>query len=217
MTRFASFSLALVVAALAAFAALAQSNAPRPEVQMRAPTADAQPLPGFHISTVNQAAEYPRPAANRMHPRPAALAATDVMRMMPKLGLRTGPIQLFVQTIKYQFESYGNSFGTEVNSSSVSDAIFYGANGYIEVDFNVQPGKQYLLDCSVGEDGNYKVGTTFTINGGGPNFQGGTLSSFNRHLLIPLNPAPNGAQEARVVINFTEIEFYGCQIDTVTQ
>jgi hypothetical protein len=216
MTRFASLSLALLVTAFAT-ATLAQSNPPRPEVQMRAPATDAQPLPGFHVSTLSPAAETPRPAATRMQPRPAPLAATDGMRLMPKLGLRTGPIQLFIQSIKYQLESYGNTFGAEVNSTNVSDAIFYGANGYVEVDFNVLPGKQYLLDCSLGEDGTYKVGTTFTIGNGGPNFQDGTLSSFNRHLLIPMNPAPNGAQGARVVINFTEIEFYGCQIDNVTQ
>jgi hypothetical protein len=209
MTRLASLSLALLLAALAITGFLAKTNA-------QARPADAQPLPGFHISTANPATEYPRPAATRMHPRPAPLADTDVMRLMPKLGIRPGPITLFVQTIKYQLESYSNTFGAEVNSSNVSDAIFYGATGYVEVDFNVQPGKQYLLDCSLGQDGTYKVGTTFTVGNGGPNFQGGPLSSFNRHLLIPMNPAPAGAQEARVVIDFTDMEFFGCQIDNVS-
>jgi hypothetical protein len=177
---------------------------------------DAQPLPGFRPSP-NPQAETPRPTAVRMHPRPSPLAPGDIMRLAPKLGIRPGQIQLYVQTIKYQIESYNNTVGFEVDTPNLTDSILYGANGYVQVDFSVQPNKQYLLDCSVGEDGTYKVGTTFMLpNNGFTGFLDGQLSSFSRHLLIPFNPAPGNAQGARVVINFTEIEFYGCQVNTVS-
>jgi hypothetical protein len=153
-----------------------------------------------------------------MRPRPAPLAGSDVAIQLTKLGLRSGPITPAPMTIKYQIESYGSSFGAEVDTSTVQDAIFYGATGYVQVDFSVQPGRQYLLDCSLGADGTYKLATMFLlVNNGNTPFLDGTLSSFNRHLLVPMNTAPAGAMNGRVVINFNEIEFYGCQVDTVSQ
>jgi hypothetical protein len=160
----------------------------------------------------------PHPAQNRMRPRPAALSDMEITTAAHKVGV-VGRLRLpgvYTPDVRYQLESYSNTFGAEVNTTAVSDAVFYGANGYVEIDFNAQPGKQYLLDCSVGEDGTYKVGTTFVdAHGNGPNYSGGPMTSFNRHLLIPLNPAPGNAATAKVVVSFTEIEFYGCKVETV--
>jgi hypothetical protein len=209
MSRLAPLALAMLFAALTAVCPSARAQAPIMRIT-------EPPPPGFHPST-NPQAEAPRPAAVRMKPRPAPLAATDIMRLAPKLGVRPGPIQLYVQTIKYQLESYSTTFGAEVDTPDVTDAIFYGATGYVQVDFSVLPGKQFLLDCSLGEDGTYKVATTFlTPNNGSTGWLDGQLSSFNRHLLIPLNTTPANAQGGRVIIDFTEIEFYGCQVDTVS-
>lgn len=206
IARIASVPLALLLAALAA-----TSSAQTPEIRMVEP-----PPPGFHPSTPAAEAR-PRPTAVRMHPRPAPLAPTDIMRLAPKLGIRPGPIQLYVQTIKYQIESFNNNVGFEVDTPTLTDSVLYGATGYVQVDFSVLPGKQFLLDCSLGEDGTYKIGTTFLDkNGNGPNFLGGQMSSYNRHLLIPLNTTPANAASARVIIDFSEIEFYGCQVDTVS-
>jgi hypothetical protein len=208
MTRVASFSLALLLAALAATATPAQA----PQIRLTEP-----PPPGFQPSVSPAAQARPRPTAVRMKPRPEPLAPTDIMRLAPKLGIKPGEIKLYVQTIKYQIESYNQTVGFEVDTPTLTDSVLYGATGYVEVDISVLPGKQFLLDCSVGEDGTYKIGTTFVDkNGNGPNFLGGTVSSFNRHLLIPLNTTPPNAASARVIIDFTEIEFYGCQVDTVS-
>jgi len=207
MSRLTSLSLALLFAGLAVSPARAQA----PTIRLVEP-----PPPGFHPST-NPQSEAPRPAAVRMHPRPAPLDPGDIARLAPKLGIKPGQIKLYVQTIKYQIESYNTAVGFEVDTPTLTDSILYGATGYVEVDFSVLPGKQFLLDCSLGEDGTYKVGTTFlTPNNGSTGFLDGQLSSFNRHLLIPLNTTPANAQGGRVVINFTEIEFYGCQVDTVS-
>jgi hypothetical protein len=154
-----------------------------------------------------------------VHGRPPALTPNQISGYLPKLGLRFGPVlpAPFVQTIKYQLESYSTTFGAEVNTTTAPNATFYGATGYVQVDFNVVPGKQVLLDCSLGEDGTYKLATMFLlVNNGNTAWLDGTLSSFNNHLLIPMNPAPGNAQFGRVVIHFTEIEFYGCQVDTVS-
>jgi hypothetical protein len=207
MSRPASLLLSLLLAALAAVPALAQATP-----QMR--VAEPQLLPGFRVSP-NQAPRIP-PAQVRMQPRPAPLAGADVNRMVLKLGLR-GPVQPFVSTIKYQIENFNNSVGAEFDSTTLSDAILYGASGYIQVDFTAQPGHQYLLDCGLGQDGTYKVGTMFFLTKGNTSWLDGTLSSFNRHLLVPLNTSPNGTQSVRVIIDFTEMEFYGCQVETVSQ
>jgi len=168
MSRLVSLSSAILFATLSA----ASVRARTPAIRL-----DTQPLPGFHPSP-NSGAEAPRPAAARMLSRPAPLASADVMRLMPKLGLRSGPIQLYVQTIKYQLESWNTQISVEVDTPTVTDAIFSGANGYVQVDFSVQPNKQYLLDCSLGEDGTYKVGTTFMLpNNGSTGFLDGQLSS----------------------------------------
>jgi hypothetical protein len=207
IARLATLPLALLLAALVATAARAQT----PQIRLAEP-----PPPGFHPSTPAAEAR-PRPTAVRMKPRPSPLAPGDIMRLAPKLGIKPGEIKLYVQTIKYQIESYNNTVGFEVDTPSLTDSVLYGATGYVQVDFSVLPGKQFLLDCSLGEDGTYKVGTTFlTPNGGSTGWLDGKMSSFNQHLLIPLNTTPANAQGGRVIIDFTEIEFYGCQVDTVS-
>jgi hypothetical protein len=208
MPRLASLPFALLFAALAVTSARAQT----PEIRLTEP-----PPPGFHPSPNPAAEARPRPTAVRMHPHPSPLAPGDIMRLAPRLGIKPGEIKLYVQTIKYQIESYNQTVGFEVDTPTLTDSILYGATGYVQVDFSVQPGKQYLLDCSLGQDGNYKVATTFlTPNGGSTGWLDGQLSSFNQHLLIPFNTTPGNAQGGRVVIDFTEIEFYGCQVDTVS-
>lgn len=209
MPRLASLLLALPFAALAITSTPAQA----PQIRLTEP-----PPPGFHLSTNPAAEARPRPTAIRAHPRPSPLAPGDIARLAPKLGIKPGPIQLYVQTIKYQIESYNQTVGFEVDTPTLTDSILYGATGYVQIDFSVLPGKQFLLDCSLGQDGTYKLATTFlTPNGGSTGWLDGQMSSFNQHLLIPLNTTPANAQGGRVVIDFTEIEFYGCQVDTVSQ
>jgi hypothetical protein len=208
MPRPTSLPLALLFAALAVTSARAQT----PQIRLTEP-----PLPGFRPSTSPVTEARPRPTAARMRPRPAPLAPTDIMRLAPKLGIKPGEIKLYVQTIKYQIESYNQTVGFEVDTPTLTDSDLYGATGYIQIDMSVLPGKQFLLDCSIGDNGTYNVGTTFLDkNNNGPNFLGGKLTAFNQHLLIPLNTTPANAASARVIIDFTEIEFYGCQVDTVS-
>jgi len=74
-------------------------------------------------------------------------------------------------------------------------------------------GIQNLLDCSLGDDGTFDVITSMT---GVPN-AGGNLSSFNRHLMIPFSPTPANAKNAQAIIYFSNIEFDGCTVESVSQ
>jgi hypothetical protein len=189
---------------------------------MMAPSMPPQSNPGSNpIGThINAGAEMQvaKPSRLEARPRPIPLTEVDLNRQAPKLGV-AGRIRLpgvYNPNIHYQLENFNNQVGSEVNTTSIESAIFYGATGYVEIDFTVLPGKQFMLDCSVGDNGTYKVGTTFVdANGNGPNYSGGPMTAFGQHLLIPLNPAPGNAAKAKVVINFTEVTFYGCVVDTV--
>jgi len=88
--------------------------------------------------------------------------------------------------------------------------------GYIEINYNVSPGAQHLLDCSLGQDGSYRVVTMFNLANSNPSAES-TIGSFNGHLLIPFNPAPSGAKSATAIIYFNTIEFDGCTLDNVSQ
>jgi hypothetical protein len=184
-------------------------------VEPQAQTSGSVALPGFRVA---QESEVKRPAPGvQLHPRPRPLTEveinTQVHRMNPHLGsihLGGGPPQ-----ITYQLENYTNTSAAEVNTSSVSSSIFYGGPGYVQVTFTVNPGTQYMLDCSLGQDGSYSIGTTFIYANNTPPYSSGNVSSFSGHLMIPFNPTPNGAKSAQVVINFTTMEFDGCQVDTV--
>jgi len=172
-------------------------------------------LPGFHMAAMGEIKTAP-PASVRVHPRPEPLSAFAANAQLHKLNPNLGNIRLGggPPQISYQLENYTANSAAEVNTTSVSSSILLGAPGYVQVNFTVSPGTQYMLDCSLGQDGTFSVGTTFLSNNTPP-YSVGTVSSFNRHLMIPLNPTPKGAESAQVVINFTQIEFDGCQVDTV--
>jgi hypothetical protein len=85
--------------------------------------------------------------------------------------------------------------------------------GYIQITFDVNPGIQNVLDCSLGSDGTYKVVTSMT---GVPNAEG-TISSFNGHLVIPFSKTPSNAKNAQAIIYFGNMEFDGCTLETVSQ
>ena len=85
--------------------------------------------------------------------------------------------------------------------------------GYIQITFNVNPGIQNLLDCSLGADGSFKVLTSMT---GVPNAEG-TISSFNQHLMIPFSTTPSNAKTAQAIIYFDNIESDGCTLDSVSK
>jgi hypothetical protein len=198
----------MLVSALAVSVPLAQAQA----------RSDAQPLPGFHIVT-NPQAEVPRPAPIKLHPRPAALSDVQVSAQLERLGIhQSHTIKLpGVPTLQYQLEIFSNSWGSEVNTTSLENSNFYGGDGYVQVDINnVIPGTQYLLDCSLGMDGTFKVATMFLWPNGNTSWAGGSLSSFSNHLLIPFTPAPAKTNDVRAVISFNQIEFDGCQVDTIS-
>lgn len=173
---------------------------------------------GSHINAGTEM-QVSKPSRLEVRPRPLPLTEVDLNRQAPRLNIQPGRIKLpgvYNPNIHYQLENFNNQVGSEVNTTNVESANFYGATGYVEIDFNVLPGKQFMLDCSVGDNGTYKVGTTFVdSHGNGPNYTGGPMTAFSQHLLIPLNPAPGNAATAKVVINFTEVMFYGCVVDTV--
>ncbi|MGB7743529.1 MAG: hypothetical protein WBL41_12250, partial [Terracidiphilus sp.] len=119
--------------------------------------------------------------------------------------------------ITYQLEVFDQSTGAEVNTTSVESTVFYTSGiqsmGYIQITFNVNPGIQNLLDCSLGADGSFKVFTSMT---GVPNAEG-TISSFNQHLMIPFSTTPSNAKTAQAIIYFDNIEFDGCTLDFVSK
>jgi hypothetical protein len=179
----------------------------------------SNPAPiGQHIEAGTEM-QVSKPSRLQARPRPAPLTEVDLNGQAPRLKIQPGRIRLpgvYSPNIRYQLENFNNQVGAEVNTTNVESADFYGATGYVEIDFNVLPGKQFMLDCSVGDNGTYKVGTTFVdSHGNGPNYTGGPMTAFSQHLLIPLNPAPGNAATAKVVISFTEVTFYGCVVDTV--
>jgi hypothetical protein len=172
---------------------------------------------GFHVAARGEVPEL-KMSLKPMHGRPAPLGDGELNGQLAKQGV-PGRIKLpgaYTPNIKYQVENYTNNTGAEFDSSTIGDAIMYGADGYVQIDFNVQAGTQYMLDCSVGEDGSYKVATTFIQGENGTGWLTSTVSSYNKHILIPFPPAPK-MPTARGLISFKEIEFYGCELKTVGQ
>jgi hypothetical protein len=210
-------SVVLVAAMGGATAMMTGGQAPEMRVGSQAPaeTTGSVALPGFHVASASEFKGSAPPV--RLHARPRPLTEPEINTQLHRMNPHLGTIHLGVSAppqITYQLENYTQNTGSEVNTNDVSSAIFYGAPGYVQVNFTVNPGTQYLLDCSLGQDGNFSVGTTFITANPAP-YAGGTVSSFGGHLMIPFNPTPNGATSAQVVISFTTIEFDGCQVDTV--
>lgn len=174
-----------------------------------------QLLPGFHIANMPIASH---PAQLNLHPRPVPLTGEQINSAIAKYGLHVGGFHMPVPPdINYQLEIFDTNTGAEVNTNFVQSTVFYSSGvqsmGYIQITFNVNPGIQNLLDCSLGDDGTFNVITSMT---GVPN-AGGNLSSFNRHLMIPFSSAPSNAKSAQAIIYFNNIEFDGCTVETVTQ
>jgi len=181
----------------------------------RAEPAPQQIVPGFRISS---APPPPRAPQVRIHPRPYPLNGDQINSAVSKFGLHVIALHLPVPPdITYQLEVFDQNTGAEVNTNSIGSTILYtsgpGGMGYIQVNFNVNPGVQNLLDCSLGSDGTFKVITSMT---GVPNAEG-TISSFNQHLMIPFSTTPSNAKNAQATIYFDSIEFDGCTLETVSQ
>jgi hypothetical protein len=175
-----------------------------------------QVLPGFHIA--NGFSSISHPAQLNLHSRPIPLSIEQINGAIAKYGVHVVGLHLPVPPdITYQLEIFDSSTGAEVNTNYVQSTIFYSSGiqsmGYIQINFNVNPGIQSLLDCSLGDDGTFKVGTSMT---GTPDAEG-NLSSFNRHLMIPFSTAPSNAKTAQAIIYFNNIEFDGCTVETVSQ
>jgi hypothetical protein len=173
-----------------------------------------QVVPGFRISSTPPP---PRAPQVRIHPRPYPLTGDQINSAVAKFGLHVISLHLPVPPdITYQLEVFDTSTGGEVNTNSLQSTVFYtsgpGSMGYIQIDFNVNPGIQNVLDCSLGADGTYKVVTSMT---GVPNAEG-TISSFNQHLMIPFSTTPSNAKSAQAIIYFGNIEFDGCALETVS-
>lgn len=210
MSRFPCMVLfALLVGSSCATCVEAQSMVRRPIEEKALPH-------GFHISAAPQPA---RPAQFRaLHPRPTPLTSTQISGLVAKFGIHGTPIHMPVQPdITYQLEVFDQNTGAEVNTTSLQNTVFYTAGpngmGYIQVTFNVNPGVQNLLDCSLGMDGTFRVISSIT---GSPNAEG-TISSFNQHLMIPFSVTPANAKTAQATIYFDSIEFDGCTLLTVSQ
>jgi len=178
--------------------------------------ASGQVLPGFHIVTSSPVVS--RSPRLNPHPRPAPLTGEQVNSAIARYGIHLGGFRMPVPPdINYQLEIFDTSTGAEVNTNFVESTNFYSSGvqsmGYIQITFNVNPGIQNLLDCSLGDDGTFQVITSMT---GVPN-AGGNLSSFNRHLMIPFSTAPSNAKSAQAIVYFNNIEFDGCTVETVSQ
>jgi hypothetical protein len=175
-------------------------------------------LPGFHIANAPYIA---RSARLNLHPRPAPLTGEQMNSIIARYGVHVAGFHLLVPPdITYQLEIFDTSTGAEVNTNYVQSTVFYSSPspsnqsmGYIQIDFNVNPGIQNLLDCSLGMDGTFNVITSMT---GVPD-AGGNLSSFNGHLMIPFSKTPSNAKSAQAIIYFSNIEFDGCTVETVSQ
>ena len=216
MSRPSTFHLTTLFAAIALCApASAFAQQPTAAPNRLVITSDQVPA-GFHVSTSSPAP--PRPAQIRLHPRPAPLTGEQLNSALAKYGLHPIGLDLLVPPdITYQLEVFDQSTGAEVNTTSVESTVFYTSGiqsmGYIQITFNVNPGIQNLLDCSLGADGSFKVFTSMT---GVPNAEG-TISSFNQHLMIPFSTTPSNAKTAQAIIYFDNIEFDGCTLDFVSK
>jgi hypothetical protein len=119
----------------------------------------------------------------------------------------------------------GNSIADITTSNmSVDDRLFSLNNpGVIDIALsNIAPGKQYLLDCSLGQDGTYTISDFFAGKINGVQVYQGYFTSFNKHLLSPLPVYPvtpgDNIESDIVSINYTgTFTFYGCQLMNVSQ
>jgi hypothetical protein len=220
--QFNSIQAFVVAAALAAVAQAPvvslfaqQSGAP----QNRIVLSTNESLPGFHAPTSPLPA---RPAAVRLHPRPAPLTSQQINSAIGQYRLKiVGLAPPVAPDITYQLELFDNNTGSEVNTNVIQSSVFYsnggnGTMGYVQITYNVSPGAQHLLDCSLGQDGSFRVVTMFNLANSNPSAES-TIGSFSGHLLIPFNPAPNGVKTAAAIIYFTNIEFDGCELKSVSQ
>jgi hypothetical protein len=207
-----TLSLLAALACCASTSGLAQQTG---SAQNRIVLPPSELPPGFHISSTPPPS---RPAQIRLHPLPARLSDDQVNGAIAKYKMHVIHLHFPVAPdITYQLEVFDTSTGGEVNTNSVQSTVFYTSGnssmGYIQVTFNVNPGIQNLLDCSLGADGTYKVFTSMT---GTPNAEG-TISSFNQHLMIPFSTTPSNAKTAQAIIYFGNIEFDGCTLESVSK
>jgi hypothetical protein len=194
----------------------AQQSGPPPN---RIVLSSDQVLPGFRVSTNPLPT---RSAPVHLHPRPAPLTGQQINSAVGQYRLHVvGMPMPIAPDITYQLELFDNNSGSEVNTNAVESSVFYGSGngvmGYIQVTYNVSPGAQHLLDCSLGQDGSFRVITMFLLTNGNASSAESTIGSFSGHLLIPFNPAPSNVKNAQAIIYFDNIEFDGCTVETVSQ
>jgi hypothetical protein len=211
MSRSTLLPLSILFATLAATPALARAQAPA-QVRVTPPSAL---LPGFRALQAPPAAA----AKARVATAPGALSAAQISSQMPRFNF-TGQATAVSGPINYTFNFILGEYSVQYfgSSGAFPGMAFYGSdtNSGVLADFNVVPSQQYLLDCSVSADGVYNIATTTLPAVAGDSWFGASLSSFNGHILIPIQ-TPASAKSVSANISLSNVTFFGCVVHAVSQ
>ena len=165
-----------------------------------------------------------------LHPAPAAPLPSSVVVNILQNGFGIPATGVFPDR-EAKIGGYFISADTNQNSSCFTETRAQalteyeagtGISGYAEIDFNVFPNNQYLVDCPIYPDGAYNVGVWLTdSNYRESQVLWGSSPSQKGHLLIPF-PTPANARYASVAIYFPSgsgdgniFSLDGCQLSNV--
>jgi hypothetical protein len=182
--------------------------------------------PGFHVAghplDEGRSGELPPPL-----PVPP-LASGDILKQLQGRGMVAKAVvpDTTAKILDYTTSSWtvaSNCQGVSYVDLPISEVqtLFFAASceqGYVSVSLmGLSSNQPYLLDCPLRQDGAYSIYITVP-RGTSPPIEG-TVSSYNRHLLIPLQLVPENEDIELVSIRFSggSFGFYACRVDRVVQ
>jgi hypothetical protein len=105
------------------------------------------------------------------------------------------------------------------DAQTISSYVAVQGVGMVTVEMKLVPGKQYLLDCSLGQDDTYFINPEYFSSGHTQSqWFGESATSMNQHLLIPVAELPAGTVGLDMHIMYKgRFTFYGCLLKNVSQ